>query len=60
MQYSISDKKPISQEKKEGKKLTKTPPQPKEAVIDGHVTELGVPRIMLVTQHAKRQSFQRV
>lgn len=43
MQYSISDKKPISQEKKEGKNLTKNPTQPKEAVIDGHVTELGVP-----------------
>lgn len=52
-QYSISDKKPINQEKK-GKNT-----QPKEAAIDGQTTELGFPWTMLVTQHAKRESFQR-
>lgn len=43
MQSSISDKKPINQEKKEGKSLKKKKPTPKEAVIDGDVTELGFP-----------------
>lgn len=44
MQYSISDKKPINQEKKEGKKtLRKKKKKTKEAVIDGNISELGSP-----------------